>query len=132
MNQLEQNIQESFRLVKNDIMQLQNNLAVLNQNQERLMEWIQDTREKETALYQRVKDLHVKAEKLSSPNNVKTLNSPKKKARKTFVASRKGDKVHLDSCPFAKNIKPKSRLTFHSKAKALNEGFKPCECLKKI
>jgi hypothetical protein len=116
MNQLEENIANSFRLAKSDIIHLQNTVAILAENQQRIMDLIGDTREKETQLYQRVKDLKPKK------------TAVHKRAKSKFVASKNGKKVHKPNCPFAKNIKPKGKIIFHSKTKALNEGFKACEC----
>lgn len=64
MNQLEANIMESFGKVKQDITQLQSTLQVLAKNQERMMEWIQDTRDKEIHLYHRINQLKEKADSL--------------------------------------------------------------------
>ncbi|MFW6013564.1 MAG: hypothetical protein ACOCQG_00155 [Candidatus Nanoarchaeia archaeon] len=50
----------------------------------------------------------------------------------TIVGAITGTKVHLDSCPFAKNIQPKNRISFQTMEKAQNNGYKPCECLKKL
>ena len=127
MNQLEQNIVESFRLAKNDIMELQTSLTALSQNQERIMEWVNDTRDKENQLYQRVKGLKTKATKTKKP-----VAAVRTSAKKKFVASKNGKTVHEINCPFAKNIKPKSKIVFNSKTKALNAGYKACNCMKKV
>jgi hypothetical protein len=123
MNQLEQNIVESFRLAKNDIMKIQEKIAELSANQERMMEWISDTRDKQVDLTEKVKARPVKADAA-----VVTA----KRTKHVYVSSKTGKKVHIESCPFAKNIKPKSRVYFASKTKALNKGLKPCECMKRI
>lgn len=120
MNQIEENIVNSFRLAKNDIIWLQEAMTVISQNQERIMELMNDTRDKENMLYQRMK----------VGKNIVIKRHPRTK--KFFVASDKGKKIHESNCPFAKNIKPKRKIVFKSKTKALNQGFKPCECLKKI
>ncbi len=122
MNKIEENIIESFKLVKNDIIEMQNNLAVLSQNQERLMQWITDTRDKEAQLYQRMKDLKL-------TGKTKTVT---KRARKKYIASRNGKTVHESNCPYAKNIKPKSKVVFNSKNSALNAGYKACDCIKRV
>jgi hypothetical protein len=46
-----------------------------------------------------------------------------------FVAAKGGKKFHRPSCPFAKNILPKKRVSFKSKDTALNNGYKECKCL---
>lgn len=135
MNQLEENITQSFKLVKNDIIQLQNTLATISQNQERIMEWIQDTRDKENALYQKMKDMGAKLSAQPKPQVIKVKDAVHfagKRSVKKYVASRTGKTVHVSNCPFAKNIKPKSKVVFASKTKALNMGYKACMCIKKI
>lgn len=114
---LEKNISGSFQKVKDDINKMQSNLAILTQNQERIIGWLNDTIQKEKQLYEKMSQM---PKKISS--------APK--ARK-FVASRRGTKVHDSTCPFAKNIKPKSKVTFSGKSQALNQGYKSCECLKR-
>lgn len=52
-----------------------------------------------------------------------------KRAKTRFVASKVGKKVHAVSCAFAKNIKPKMKKVFASKNTALNQGYKPCQCI---
>jgi regulator of replication initiation timing len=124
MDQIEINIVESFRRAKNDIMQLQKTVAELSQNQERLMELIHELSAKD----------HNLAEKLSAMNS-KTTNTIvriEKGERKKFVASKTGKKFHEQNCPFAKNIKPTSKIVFASKNTALNKGYKACDCVKKI
>lgn len=49
-----------------------------------------------------------------------------------IVGTITGTKVHIKSCPFAKNIQPRNKVTFTSTEKAQNNGYKPCECLKKV
>ncbi|MEM4267602.1 MAG: hypothetical protein QXK37_02095 [Candidatus Woesearchaeota archaeon] len=114
MNQLEQNIVESFRLVKNDVLALQKSLAEIAQNQQRMFELLNDTREKEASLYQRL------------------LQIKERKEQQLFVASKTGKSLHMDKCPFAKNIKPSSRIVFGTKVRGLNAGLKLCECLKSV
>jgi len=125
MNQLEENITRSFINAKNDIIQLQNTVSMLSENQERQMEVIKDTQNKENELYNKMK----KAKTRTITKTVTRKVVAKKK--QMFVGSKSGKKLHEVNCPFAKNIQPKTKVRFHSKAKALNEGFKLCECLKK-
>ena len=129
MNQLEINVVESFRLAKNDIIRMQNTIATLTQQQEKLLEIIGDNRVKETSLYQTVKSLSYKVHTLDQKKQAVAKKSVHKKK---FLASKTGKKVHESNCPFAKNIKPKSRVVFQSKTKAFNAGYKACDCIKKI
>ena len=59
----------------------------------------------------------------------KKVKTPAKKAKKVYWASKTGKKFHDKHCPFAKNIKPKSRVVFKTKNTALNKGLKPCKCV---
>jgi len=129
--QLEQNIIESFRLVKSDVVRLQNLVAVLSQNQQRLLTQLGDTREKEISLYHGFKQLREnktqKILKIVRPLRVKTIHKVTR-----FIASKNSAKFHALNCIFAKNIKPKSKIIFKSKNKALNLGFKACDCIKRV
>ena len=134
MEKIEENIVNSFRLAKSDIIQLQNEFLELSQTQERIMEMLDMMKDREIALGQHIKDLK---QGLQQKNKTKTVvrNVVKKVrvgARKTvsYVASKSGNKFHIVKCPFAQNIKPKSKVKFKSKTKALNDGFKPCNCVK--
>ncbi|MFW6449636.1 MAG: hypothetical protein ACOCZ6_01165 [Nanoarchaeota archaeon] len=48
----------------------------------------------------------------------------------TLVGAKSGNKVHVETCPFAKNIQPKNKVIFWSREDALNAGYKLCECMK--
>ena len=122
MNQLELNIVESFRRAKGDIINLQSQVVELSQKQEQLMQVLIDTRDKNNSLYTRVKEIK------DMRRAVKAVN----RNTHEFVASSEGKKFHITECPFAKNIKPKSRIVFKSKTKALNDGYKPCKCVVKV
>ena len=131
MEQIEQNVIESFRRAKSDIIRLQNEVIELSQTQERIMEFIDELKASGIKLTQIVKETN---RKQTAKPRTKTITKTvvkkvaAKRANKTYVGSKKGKKFHVESCPFAKNIKPKSKKRFHSKTKALNEGYKPCKC----
>lgn len=116
MNPIEKNIIYSFNLAKRDIMGLQQNVVDLAKNQSELKLEIHELR-KEIA----------KLTKKKEPKT-KTVTTRKKA---NFIASKTGSKFHNESCPFGKNIKPKMKLNFNSKTKALNKGLKPCNCVRK-
>ena len=103
MDSIEKNILKSFRLVKSDVIQLQGRIIELTKNQREILE---------------------KLEKLQKPATKTTKKS------KTFVAAKEGKKFHIKECPYAKNIIPKSKVTFKTKNAALNKGYKPCNCVK--
>ena len=124
MNQLEENITESFRRAKSDIINLQSQVLELSQKQEEILKVLMETRDKNSVLYHRVKELKSKDMKVP----VKIVN---RCITNEFVASKTGKKFHITACPFAKNILPKSKVQFKSKVKALNEGYKACSCVTK-
>jgi len=132
MNQLEENVVHSFRLAKSDIIKLHNNFLKLSQSQERLMEMIEDLNSKELHQYQRSRNVNqavallIKNEEHSAVKKV----AVKASKPKSFLSTKEGKLFHIKNCPFAQNIKPKNKVTFKTKAKALNKGLKPCKCIK--
>jgi hypothetical protein len=102
MNRLEQNLADSFKNIKKDVTELQNDLLEVNKKQKDLI------------------------------NSLADLKVPKKHraySKTKFIASKDGKKFHIPECPYAKNILPKLKLSFKSKENALNKGFKPCTCV---
>lgn len=160
MNQLEQNIMNSFRIAKSDIIKLQQQSVELSETQERMMEMLDELNVKISALYSKNKELSFKVAKPVTKTIVKRVKTrpkvivkrvkskpkvivkkihtrPKtivktvtKYAKKRYVASKEGKDFHIPKCPFAQNIKPKSKRVFKSKAAALNKGYKACKCVK--
>ncbi len=157
MNDVELKVVESFRRCKNDIIKMQNKIADIAQAQERIMEHVDDLRKKiqvkpktivktvkskPKVIVKTVKSkpkVVVKRIKSKPKVIVKTVKSKPKvvvktvhaRAKKVFVATKEGNVVHDMHCPFAKNILPKHKVIFRSKATALNKGYKLCACLKK-
>jgi hypothetical protein len=121
MNQQEHNTMLSFQRARADIMKMQEEIYALQHQQSTLVATISVLQEQNAML----------VEKLNTPKTA-TVNAPvaKKTNEKTFLASKSATKFHLKNCPFAQNIKPKSKLTFKTKNSALNKGFKPCKCIK--
>lgn len=164
MNQLEQNIANSFRMAKSDIIQLQNDVIKLSEVQKDIINMLKDFSYDTAKVSQCARDVELVMEKVKSiEQNVSRLRSssldeakkaleqarkleislsrsttpPKTKivkvstrAKKTYVSSKDSKKFHIESCPFAQNIIPKHRVTYKSKTRALNEGLKPCKCVK--
>ena len=108
MKQIEPAVIRSFRNVKTDVVRMQGDMLVLSQTQERFAEEIKELK------------AIVGAAKAKRNNSIH---------RRQFVASKNGKKFHTKNCPYGKNIKPKLKLTFLSKVKALNQGLKPCACV---
>ncbi len=51
-------------------------------------------------------------------------------AKKTYIASKSSNKLHIANCPFAKNIKKSNREQFHSLAEAnRHKRYKHCRCI---
>ena len=119
VNQLENNVVESFKLAKQDIVKLYQNVGYLLGQVEQL--------KKENAY------LTTKVNGISNKKRTVVVRTARKVARKVvskkFLATRGGTKVHDPHCPFAKNIKPKNKVVFASKVKALNDGYTFCKCL---
>lgn len=114
-------ISNSFRLVKNDMMKIQEEIIELNKSQERMMEIMNQLRASQEKLKNRPAKKVVR----------KTVtNKASKRTNKTYVATKDGKRFHIKECPFAQNILPKHKRTFKSKVKAMNEGYKACNCVK--
>ncbi|MBD3252715.1 hypothetical protein GF386_03225 [Candidatus Pacearchaeota archaeon] len=113
MHPVESRTINSFRKLKSDIIDLQNELSKTSNNHDKLMKDVLAFRGKETKVKKVVKKTAVPARK------------------KFYVAAKEGKKYHIPECPYAKNIKPKSKLSFKTKDAALNKGYKPCSCVVK-
>ena len=130
MNQLEENIVRSFHLAKKDIIRLQSGMVDLSKTQERIMEILDMLKTSDLNLHQRVKEIDLKVSKNTRTKTKTVIKKVSKRAHKEFVATKEGKEFHVINCPFAQNIKPKNRTRFKSKSRALNEGYKPCSCVK--
>ena len=119
MDQLERNIVESFNLVKHDINMLKAQVQHIAEIQEKLALNLTTLEHKQKPVVQKVVEKKVVVEA--------------KHARKKthYVSSKTSNKFHKENCPFAQNIKPKMKVRYMSKVKALNEGLKPCKCITK-
>ena len=135
MENIEANIAHSFQLAKADIIKLQNNYMELKRAQLRIAEKLArlDARKpiKEVKVVKIVKTKKpVKTKKAKKVKKPKKPTLTRKSVRKTYVASKEGKKFHMPNCPFAQNIKPKTKVKFKTKTKPLNLGYKPCSCVK--
>ena len=130
MNQLEQNITNSFRLAKTDIVKLQQNVIELRSSREHLVRKLAQL-ETQVQVLKKLKTQPVKKVDIQKPKIItKTIVTRAAPKKKTFIASKEGKKFHLSNCPYAQNIKPKMKLTFKSRITPLNAGYKPCNCVK--
>ena len=123
----EKNIINSFKLAKNDIMRIQDELFEISQKQNEIIKKINNLVISKTKLEKKLEKVTKKKPKTKTRVITKTVT---KKAKKRFVGSKTGKKFHNPHCPFAKNIKPKARVIFKSKTTALNKGYRPCNCVK--
>ena len=130
MKQIEQNVMNSFRLAKRDIIQLQTDFLELSQTQEKIMETLKAINSRESKLNEKIKDIDFKVYKKLNGKPKTVVKTVTKRPKKTFVVSKEGGKFHITKCPFAQNIKPRSKRIFKSKNAALNKGYKACNCIK--
>lgn len=128
MDQLKQNIVNSFRLAKSDIIETKQSIIELSRTMESIIERLSELKTNQVRMMEKIKALEIKASKKAVKKVIIKRNT--KKAHKIFVAPKEGKIFHLSNCPFAQNIKPKNKINFKSKTKALNEGLKPCKCIK--
>jgi len=141
MNKIEENIIHSFRLAKRDIIKLQNDLIKLEHSHANLVSLLADLKSNQDKLSEEVKKKNkhvtivkkpiVKKVVKKAPVKKVVKKATKKRTVNKYIAPKGGKRFHQPNCPFAQNIKPKNRIIFKSKTTALNEGFKPCNCVKK-
>jgi len=126
MSQLERNVIRSFQGVKRDMLEVKDHLLKLAETQEKLQVLLVEMNKKTSAKPKAKVITKVVKSKPKVITKVKTVRA--KTAKKTYVASKEGEKFHIPACPYAKNIKPKLAVKFKTKNTALNKGYKPCSC----
>lgn len=134
MNADEQKIKDAFKLAKTDIARLQRQVDLLEQKFDKVLDVLDTLKSHQLKVSQKVNTMSNKKTKQrisKKPVKKKTIKKTSKRKYKKYVASKSGKKFHIEECPFAKNIKPKYKIRFKSKTKALNQGYKPCNCVKK-
>jgi hypothetical protein len=125
---LESNVIVSFTKAKNDVVMLKSALSQQNDT-------IRQIYENQKALLVRIKNLEKRYdEKKEKVLEKRIVIASSMKAPKVsqFIGSEASRKLHDPVCPFAKNIKPKNKMVFKTKAKAFNMGYKACDCMKKV
>ncbi|MFH1210248.1 MAG: hypothetical protein V1663_05690 [archaeon] len=127
MERIERNVKYSFRIVKREIINLQRRINEISQAQERMIDVMNGLKENEMKLTDLFKQTFDNINKKNNPTILRKI--VEKKAKINYVARKGSKKFHIDSCPFAKNIKPKNKIRFETRVKALNEGYKPCKCV---
>lgn len=129
-NQIEQNIINSFRLVKSDIIKTQQEVLSISGSQKDLLEKFDKMEIKIEKLSILVSELGKKTKTTIVQPRPKIITKVvQARVKKYYVAAKTGKKFHLPQCPFAQNIIPKSKVKFSNKDSALNKGYKPCKCV---
>lgn len=126
MNQVETNLIRSFRRLKSDIIDLQNSISDIDKLYDALMNEVMEFKLKQKP--KTITRTKTVIKRVKSKPVVKTVRARPK--AKVYVSSKESKKFHIPECPFAQNILPKQKVTYKSKTKALNEGLKPCSCVK--
>ena len=122
----ERNIKNSFSLVKNDLMKLQEEIFVISSTQSDILRKLEEL-SIDIKLAQKVKEVAKEKPKTKTKIITKTVT---KKPKTIYIASKEGKTFHIKKCRYTQNIKPKSKIKFNSKVTALNQGYKPCNCVK--
>lgn len=139
------NIINSFQKVKTEVMdvemrvkQLETRMSDLQEAQEQLLMNFAHLKTQQgaqkAALEEKRTPVIIKTEPIvikAPEKNALVIHTTTKK-KTTYIASKTSNKLHIENCIFARNVIPKNRLVFKSKTKALNAGFKLCDCLKKV
>ena len=121
MKQIENNIINSFRLAKTDIIKTQKSVIEISRTQEKMLEMLDE-------LKAEVSKLKGKTDKEIATKTIIKKTVGRKSM--LYVSAKEGSKYHVEACPFAKNIKPKHKVTYKSQTSAKNAGKKPCACVK--
>ena len=128
MNQIEENVMNSFRLAKRDIIFLQKECIALNESQKRIIEMFKDLAARQERLNEKCNSASLRP--ITKIVRQKPVVRVVKKAKIVFIASKEGKKFHDKHCPFAHNIMPMRRIVFKTKDSALNKGYTACNCVK--
>lgn len=118
MNQVEKNTIKSFDLAKQDIHALREELVKVIQRQRAILSELSELRHRKPVVINKTVTAKKIAQKSANP-----------RTKTVYIAAKNGKKYHQKKCPFAQNIMPKNRIKFASRVKALNQGFKPCNCI---
>jgi len=116
-------LRETFRKIKRDMLEVLSGISQLRDD-------IAGLKAADLELSEQLIDLNARLNEVkglagSRTNKVKIVRGKSS----SFVAAKGGKKFHRPSCPFAKNILPKQKVTFKTKDAALNNGYKECRCL---
>lgn len=124
---VEENVLNSFRLAKSDMIQLNNCINVLHNHIVELTKELNDVKQQQWQHYTAISGIVQEIQKRKDSPKQLTYNSRK---QKEYVASKKNEKFHERNCPFAKNISGKNKVFFKTKMSAYKQGFNSCACVK--
>jgi len=133
---LENNVKQSFSNTKTDVVELKNQMKQVSEAIKQINANIAKLGDNQKVLLAKLENaakvpMPEKAEKVIEKSIIVTSAKSQKQQAKEFIASSSSYKLHDPVCPFAKNIKPMNKVVFRTKAKALNLGYKLCDCMKK-
>ena len=112
MDQFERQVRKAFKKVKEDMVRLQAEMLELSREQETIMAVVKASKRPTKTVVEKTV--------------VKKVST---KPRVSYVAAKEGKKFHKSNCPYAKNIKPKSKVVYKTKNAALNSKYKACKCV---
>jgi hypothetical protein len=141
---LKENVVESFKNVKKDILSLMDqvsNLSILNQDHDKNINILKrhNTNLRSEIEYLKNENLKLRRElkkntetigKIIEYINLNNINNVNIQKDSHYVSSKKSDKFHDEHCAFAKKIKSENIIVFDNKEDALNKHLKPCVCIK--
>ena len=134
---LQNSMKQSFPNAKTDINALQDKIRQQDETIKQFYDYIRQLNDNQKALLLRLREIEKKAAEKPAERVLEKsiiLTAPKTAPTEPnhYVGSATSSKVHNKICPFAKNIKPKNKVIFLTKEKAFNQGYKACDCLKKV
>lgn len=133
MYTIEEKILRSFKSMKTEIIKIQDEIMQVSNVQENILKEINLMNEQKSVVTNtKKKKAGRKPKKKVAKKTTKVVRVVAPKTVAKYVAAETGKKFHIEACPFAKNIKPMSKVIFNTKDDALNKGYKPCSCVMKI
>jgi len=130
-------VKTSFLKVKNDVTDLTlrcNQLALTQSETVKEIKLVHEQLgEMKTTLARmrgEVEKNKIRTERNKALAKKKVVTIAKRSSKKVFIGSKTGGKVHVQECPFAKNINKSNRVFFSSRVKALRKGYTECKCTK--
>ncbi|MGM5484756.1 MAG: hypothetical protein ACQEP1_02685 [Nanobdellota archaeon] len=111
MKDFKNKVIQSFKLAKNDISRLEQDLILFAQRQEKIIKTMEDLKEENRKLKARLEE--------------KENGKENKGSSDKFVAAKNGKVFFKADSPAAKRIKPENKVTFSTRKEALDKGLRP-------